>query len=286
MKVIAIANQKGGVGKSTHAVHLACALLDAGHRVLFMDGDRSGNSSSFFEKYKSDVSSASFFQKECDASGIEAVFQNPLCLLHANGELENIHGMEGSHLGNLHDNLSSFPDGCYDFCVIDTPPVGGFTLKSIIFAADYVMLPMELKQWSIDGTIAMLQTVVGMSQEKQAIYGKPTVFLGICINMYDKSDKNQPQAIEMLKKEIGTYLMIGKQEGSEENSTVDDVIKISHKNVIEHAQNLYVPVWKYNSAQSDIRSKAAVEATKEFTFMYNYVFAKMGVDFPGLITKL
>jgi len=285
MKIIAVSNQKGGVGKTTHANHLAYALLDAGYRVLFLDVDTQGNSSSFFNQYRSSVPSASFFQSECDASGIEEVFQNQLCLLPATGALENVHRMGNEHLNNLHDNLNSFPDGCYDFCIIDTPPAAGFTLKSVVFAADYVMLPMELKQWSIDGTVLMLKTIVGMSMEKQQIFGKPTEFLGICINMYDKADKSQPQAVEALKEQIATYLMIGKQDG-EEDTTVDDVIKISQKNVIEHAQNLNVPVWKYNSAQTETRSKAAIESAKEFAYLYSYIFNKIGIEFPGLVAKI
>jgi len=79
--------------------------------------------------------------------------------------------------------------------------------------------------------------------------------------------------------------MIGQQDGEGE-TTVKDVIKISQKNVIEHAQNLGVPVWKYNDAQNSTRSKAATESAREFTLLYSYLFDKMGIKFNGLINKV
>lgn len=285
MKIISIANQKGGVGKSTHAIHLAHALVDSGYRVLFVDTDVQGNSSGHFEENKSDIPASTLFDNECDGTGIKPVYAKNLGLIYADSRLANVAGYPSTSLQHMYENLHGF-DEHYHFCVIDTPPSAGFILKSVVFASDYNFLPMELKQWSIDGTLKMLQTIFGMAEQKKQAMQKTIEFLGICINMYDRTDKNQPLALKELENKVGKYLMLARQQGEADKAAeIIGTIKISSKNVIEHSLNLKVPVWKFNDAQAEIKSKAAVESTKEFSFMYEHIFSKIGAEFQGLFLK-
>jgi len=284
MKTIAISNQKGGVGKTTHANHLVHALLDNGLRVMLLDVDTQGNSSNFFSNAHCNISSDELYKKECDVAGLEAYIKNQLVVFPASGRLENVQRMKDENLVNLYENLQGF-DAYFDYCVIDTPPAAGFVLKSVVYGSNYIYMPMEIKQWSIDGTILMLKTILGMSAEKEQVFpGTKTEFLGICINLYDKSDKNQPAALEMLKEQIGKFLMVGNQD-AEDETTVQDVIKISQKNIIEYSQNIKMPVWKYNAAEGT-RSKAATESAREWHLLYAYLFPRIGAVFNGLQTKI
>lgn len=274
MKIISVTNQKGGVGKSTHAIHLAEALRTNGYRVLFVDCDTQGNSSSYFDKNKSGISASTLFDKECDGNKISDVYKEDLALIYADSNLANVPSKQVGELMNFHENINGF-QGHYDFCIIDTPPQAGFLLKAVVFGSHYNIMPMELKQWAIDGTIKMLQTLKGMSDQKCDALGEPVEFLGIFINMFDKTDKNQAKSLEQLEKVFAKYLLFI------ENTDTKETARISKKNVIEYALNLKVPVWKYNQAQNEITSKASLESAKEFTIMYKALFPKIEAEFIG-----
>ncbi len=163
-KVITVTNQKGGVGKTTGSVHIALALQEAGHRVLFLDHDTQSHSTFFLT---GDMS----LKKR--ANGAEKTFDKPADLkpiITASG-IHLLHGHE--HLGSLEAEGKTTPDAIavtsyvrslpYDFIVIDTPPALGLMQLSAMIWADILVVITDPGIYSMTG-VASVKGVVDVLQ--------------------------------------------------------------------------------------------------------------------------
>ncbi|WP_419642546.1 ParA family protein, partial [Thiolapillus sp.] len=155
MKTIAITNQKGGVGKTTIAVHLAFDLRDKGKRVLFIDTDPQGNSTSTLGNYLADAKASMMFSEPLSFEP-----ENGLNVIGADAGLADIERADPVVIKQFMLNINNFND-TFDYCIIDTPPTMGLRMTAAIMVSDFVVSPIELESYSISGITTMLQTIFG-----------------------------------------------------------------------------------------------------------------------------
>lgn len=153
---IAIANQKGGVGKTTTAICLAQELQKRKKTVLFIDTDPQRNSTSFYEAESDngvatlvDILCGDFPAEEClQVTAKGTIIPSDKTL----SEAENIVKVDERRFTHLKRSCKSI-ESQYDYIIIDTPPVIGVALKNVLAYVDYIVIPVEESGWSTDGLL-------------------------------------------------------------------------------------------------------------------------------------
>ncbi|TWI13341.1 ParA family protein [Aerolutibacter ruishenii] len=162
-RIIAVANQKGGVGKTTTAVNLAAALARTPKRVLLVDLDAQGNATmgSGIDKREIDVSICDVLLGEADAASILKRTAEDFDLLPANIELtaaEITLMNEDGREQRLKTALAPLRAN-YDFILIDCPPALSLLTLNALTAADSVIVPMQCEYYALEGISALLDTI-------------------------------------------------------------------------------------------------------------------------------
>lgn len=163
-KIISIANQKGGVGKTTTTVNLAACLAEAGQRVLVVDFDPQGNATSGLlteePKLAGDV-----YQLICgNCSAEDSIYQEAFPNLDVCVSSLDLAGTEAEFQGledrneKLKKALSPIRD-CYDFILIDCPPSLGLLTLNAMAASDSLILPVQCEYYAMEGLSQMLNTM-------------------------------------------------------------------------------------------------------------------------------
>ena len=162
-RIIAIANQKGGVGKTTTAVNLAAGLARAPKRVLLVDLDAQGNATmgSGVDKRELDASTCDVLLGERDARSIRVTTAEGFDLLPGNIDLTaaeiQLMDMAGREQ-KLKQALDSVRDG-YDFVIVDCPPSLSLLTLNALTASDSVLVPMQCEYYALEGLSALLDTI-------------------------------------------------------------------------------------------------------------------------------
>ena len=185
--IITIANQKGGVGKTTTAINLSAALSILGHRTLLIDMDPQANSTvSFIDN--SNIKYSSFDFLENNALTFNEVVQTcsikNLSIIPANISIAKLEakliGEIDSHF-RLKDKIDSIKHH-FDFIIIDTPPTLGLITINTFVAATDLIIPIQPSYFALEGTDDILETF-----EKIRLRSNPELsILGVLITMYDK----------------------------------------------------------------------------------------------------
>jgi chromosome partitioning protein len=162
-RIIAVANQKGGVGKTTTAVNLAAALARTPKRVLLVDLDAQGNATmgSGVDKRELEASSYDVLLQEADARSVIVKTPEDFDLMPGNIDLTaaEIQLME---IDGREQRLKLALDplrGDYDFILIDCPPALSLLTLNALTAADSVLVPMQCEYYALEGLSALMETI-------------------------------------------------------------------------------------------------------------------------------
>jgi len=205
--VIAIANQKGGVGKTTTTVNLAAAFAQRGRRVLLLDLDPQGNSSiSFLDLQGVDLSA---YDMMVDGGGelSNYIYKTPVEGLEIVPARINLAKLESKLVGDfdapfrLKDRVEAIKD-TYDVIVIDTPPTLGLITVNALVAATHVLIPIQSSFYALEGTDDLLETI-----EKVKARPNPNLrVLGVVVTLFDKRTTLAREVYEQIRTVFGAQM--------------------------------------------------------------------------------
>ncbi|MBE5879982.1 MAG: ParA family protein [Lachnospiraceae bacterium] len=202
-KIIAIANQKGGVGKTTTSINLSAALAEKGKKVLMVDIDPQGNATSGFgiEKNDLDYTVYELMLNECSVEQctISEVIPNlsvlPTNVNLAAAEIELIDVEKKEYI--LKNELDWVKDK-YDFIIIDCPPSLSMLTVNAMTCADSVLVPIQCEYYALEGLSQLIHTVNLVKTRLNA----DLEMEGVVFTMYDSRTNLSAEVVENVKENL------------------------------------------------------------------------------------
>ena len=257
MKTLVVAQQKGGVGKTASVVHLAFDFLERGLRVLVIDLDTQGNASWTLQGYASGLNSSQLFRAPDEAGALDAdgliVDDAPnITLIASDPGLADIEKrpIEENRLA-FRSHLEALARRGFDVALIDTAPAIGSALSAALYAAGFVLSPIELEVYSILGIDMMRTTIENVQEQNPALQ-----FLGM---LPCKVDSRNPRHRENLN-----YLR-----AQHPDALIDGTIGL--RSSIADALAMGKPVWH-------IKKTAARKASQEVRWFARFVYDSLHLE--------
>lgn len=195
MKIISIANQKGGVGKTTTANSLAYSLCSKGYKVLLVDLDQQGNLTQGLGALEYEYSMTEYFQNlKLNVKPIH-ITEN-LDLLPCDISFSTVELYLSGQM-NREKHLKTIlkpAKGVYEFVIIDCPPALNFIVVNALSASDYCIIPVTPSMYAYNGMLGMLDII---NSVKEGI-NEDLKVAGILITQYEKSSKMSNMIVEKL----------------------------------------------------------------------------------------
>ncbi|WP_074381203.1 ParA family protein [Bartonella doshiae] len=206
-RIIAIANQKGGVGKTTTAINLATALAAIGENVLIMDIDPQGNASTGLGIDRNSRPLSSYDVLISGVSVTQAALKTAVPNLHIVPSTLDLLGVEmeiassQDRIQRLRKALCDDPkmEKKYSYILIDCPPSLNLLTLNAMGAADSVLVPMQCEFLALEGLSQLLETV----KQVQSILNPSLEIQGIVLTMYDGRNNLSNQVVEDVRSFMG-----------------------------------------------------------------------------------
>ena len=206
MKIVAIANQKGGVGKTTTAVNLGCALAQLGQRILLVDLDPQANATSALGLQE--LEGESLYEPLLGAGSVvdkivptrcEQLFIIPADLDLAGAEVEI--ARKPDHLTRLAQTLSILrSDQTFDCVLIDCPPSLGILMTNALAAADEILTPIQCEYFALEGLVKIVRVV---EQVRDSGANDQVEIGGIVMTMFDSRTNLSAQVVAEVRQHFG-----------------------------------------------------------------------------------
>ncbi|MBO9580876.1 MAG: ParA family protein [Sphingobium sp.] len=202
---IAIANQKGGVGKTTTAINLATALAATGHRTLLIDLDPQGNASTGLGVTQRDRNFSSYHLLIGDCALDEAVIHTQVPGLDLIAATQDLSGAEielieiEQRTHRLVNALSHAPQGRWDVCLVDCPPSLGLLTVNAMVAVEKVLVPLQCEFFALEGLSQLLQTI----DRIRGRFNPDLSILGVALTMYDRRNRLTDQVADDVRACLG-----------------------------------------------------------------------------------
>ena len=206
-RIIAVANQKGGVGKTTTSINLTAALAEKGKKVLLIDVDPQGSSTSGFGIEKNEVENTLYelLLEECSTGDciIENVMDN-VSLIPSNANLGAIEielvGMDRKEF--ILKSALDYINDKYDYIILDCPPALNTLTINAMTAADSVLVPIQTEYYALEG---LSQIIYSINLVKQRINPKLELE-GVVFTMFDSRTNLSLQVVENVKNNLKEYI--------------------------------------------------------------------------------